>query len=235
MALTIAKIQEKILNKYEDKFRGSVNKPKLMRAFTDVDKDNDGFLSLTEFRGGLEALGGALSQQESDFLFAFWDTLAGQQEPQGAVEIGICVSDLLGSLPQYGTGFNSGADKPNYKGGQSNKPSMAGGIFGGGSYEADANNEQPTSHRHAMNYAAAPPQGTAQSSRPKGNQSSIEGGIFGDAAPSAPPPQPSNRANRSNQSSIQGGIFGEAPPQQAQQNRNRMNSNQSSIPGGIFG
>ena len=58
--------------------------------------------------------------------------------------------------------------------------------------------------------------------------------IFGEAAAETDDKPPTNRSNQSNQSSIQGGIFGEAAVQ-APPSRTGRNSNQSSIPGGIFG
>ena len=77
-------------------------------------------------------------------------------------------------------------------------------------------------------------QRTEQANRPRGNQSSIAGGIFGGENEMAPPPSARESGNKSNQSSIAGGIFGEGPAAvKTKPNGNR--GNQSSIPGGIFG
>ena len=110
-----------------------------------------------------------------------------------------------------------------------------GGIFGGGSYEADAARDggygrpmPPPKMGSVQMDAEAPP-----SQRPRGNQSSIEGGIFGEA-PADMAPARKGGANKSNQSSIEGGIFGTGPAVAAPVNRGR-HSNQSSIEGGIFG
>ena len=160
--------------------------------------------------------------------------MAGQQEPQGAVQVDLAINDLLSSQPEYTTGFRSGAEGFRAKQAKGNLPSQEGGIFGGGSYQAEA--EGLPSHRPAQ---PMPPQSQAggmvaqQSSRPKGNQPSVEGGIFAPMDPSAAPP-PSSRSNRSNKSSVEGGIFAQpalaGPPQEK-----KFNSNRSSIPGGIFG
>lgn len=164
----------------------------------------------------------------------FWDTMAGQQEAQGAVQVDLAINDLLSSQPEYTTGFRSGAEGFRAKEAKGNLPSQSGGIFGGGSYQAEA--EGLPSNRPA---APMPPQsqagGTAaqQSSRPKGNQSSVQGGIFAPMEPTDAPP-PSSRSNRSNKSSIEGGIFGSAGPVGPPQEK-KFNSNRSSIEGGIFG
>lgn len=237
MTLTVAQIQSKILEKVDQKYKGGVSKQRLDKGFRELDLDGDGFLRFNEFAEALSVhFGNPISGDESQFLFQFWDTMAGQQEPQGAIEIDLAVQDLLSSVPQYGTGFNSGHDgiKSN-KGAKGNMPSQAGGIFGGGSYEADANNmlsarSAPMDARSVPMQPEAPP-----SSRPRGNQSSIPGGIFGEAAPTQPPLSGNGQgSNRSNQSSIAGGIFGEGPAPAAQKVK-KFNSNQSSIPGGIFG
>jgi len=237
--VTIAMIQSKLLEKIEQKDGAKGLRPnKLTQWLTDFDRDKDGYMFLDEFEQALTNYGSPTTKQETKFLFDFWDTGAGQQEARGAVPIELIVQDLLESRPEYGTGFNSGSDglKAN-KGAKGNLPSQAGGIFGGGSYEADAQlakggpppqmpaYAQPTQPTHDP---AAPAQ------RPRGNQSSIVGGIFGEGPPAAPA---SNRAtsNRSNQSSISGGIFGEAGPGAPATNKSSNKSNQSSIPGGIFG
>lgn len=235
--VTIADIQAKIVAKFDEKYKGGMTKNRLERMFREADKNNDGFITLPEFVMALEQNANALSDDEASFLFQFWDTMAGQQEPQGAVQTDLAVNDLLSSQPEYTTGFRSGAEGFRAKQAKGNLPSQQGGIFGGGSYEADAEG-QLDSYRQNKPAQPAPSMGggsAAQpSNRPKGNQSSIEGGIFGgmDAAP--PPSSRSDKGNRSNQSSIQGGIFGEAPPSGPHMEK-KFNSNRSSIPGGIFG
>ena len=228
--ITIKQIVEKILEKMEQKYKGGVSKERLNRIFENKDANRDGFISVIQFKEALtEGGGNPISEKEASFLFGFFDTLAHQKDPEDMVEIPFIVDQILQAQPQYGTGFNSGDEmiKAN-KGGRGNLPSQAGGIFGGGSYEADARNELPPTGPPAKARFTGP---AAPSSRPKGNQSSIEGGIFGDAAPVAPP---SSRPNRSNQSSIPGGIFGEQSAPMAQAPKKR-HSNASSIPGGIFG
>lgn len=236
MPITVKSIQVKILEKMEQKFKGGATPQRIIRAFEDADRDKDGFLMASEFRSALSALGSAVSDEEANFLFHFWDTLAETQEPQGAVEIGIAVRDLMSSVPSYGGAFNSGDDGFKNKGAKGNLPSQEGGIFGGGAYSADAYNEvyaPPSARPTPAQSAYAPP----ESQRPRGNQSSIAGGIFGgESAVAAAPPPPSSGAggNKSNKSSIAGGIFGEAAPIAAPAQKARY-SNQSSIPGGIFG
>lgn len=233
---SIADIQKKFLEKLENKFKGSITRAKLMRIFSDFDRDGDGFITLAEFRQSIEMSGNALSPLETEFLFHFWDTMAEQQPAQGAIEIAVAVADLVASVPQYGGGFRSGDEGFKAKGAKGNLPSQEGGIFGGGSYEADAANVPMDSYRPAAAPVApgAAPSMEVPVSRPKGNQSSIAGGIFGSegAAQAAPTSNRSN--NKSNQSSIPGGIFGEGPAISAPAPK-KFNSNQSSIPGGIFG
>jgi hypothetical protein len=197
---TIADIQGKFLAKMENKYKGAITKARLTKVFSEFDHDNDGFITLDEFKSALEFSGNSLSETEGEFLFGFWDTMAGQQEAQGAVQISLAVSDLLSTQPAYGGPFKSGDDgfkiNPTSK---SNRPSQEGGIFGGGSYEADAAGD-------ALFAPAAENVPGPQSTRSnKSNQSSIAGGIFGSAEPlQAPAPKKFN----SNASSVPGGIFG---------------------------
>lgn len=134
--------------------------------------------------------------------------MAGQREPQGVVDINLIITDLLGSVPTYSTGFNSGNDTFRGGGNKSNRSSVQGGIFGGGSYAADAEGSLPPPSHRAPAYQPPAAFGVADDGsarKPRGNQSSIEGGIFGNAAPLAPQPSNRSNSNRSNQSSIQGG------------------------------
>jgi len=238
MTMTIAGIQDKLISKLEQKWKGGITKEKLRKMWTAVDADNDGFVSMDEFNKGLSFNGNALSDQEAFALFIFYDTMAESQPAQGAVEIDLAANDLIQSIAKEATPFNSGLDfKDTTKQARGNQPSQAGGIFGGGSYEADANFGGPAAPPPRPVLSMAPPQPEASpyvavSSRPKGNQSSIAGGIFGASADPAPPP--SSRSNRSNQSSIAGGIFGEGPEPTIKAPA-KYNSNRSSVPGGIFG
>ena len=184
--VTIADIQKKILEKVEQKYKGGVSKERLARIFNEKDKDKDGFVSQVEFIAALQEGGGnPVSDMEAEFLFTFWDTLAGQKDPQGAVEVVMAVEDLMAAMPTYSTGFNSGdlGIKAN-KGAKGNLPSQAGGIFGGGSYEADAMNEKvgrpggAPVNDVAMGVQEMPPRAEPNAGRPKGNQSSVVGGIF---------------------------------------------------------
>lgn len=234
---SIADIQAKLVDKMAEKLpsRSAINPRSIGKVLSEFDTDNDGFLSLNEFRRSVERCGNALDGRETDFLFAFWDTCAGEREPCGRMEIRLAVQDLMGGLPDYQAAFNSGPDAgAKYSGNKSNAPSQTGGIFGGGSYEADARGLPMPSTRPAPGgMPVNAPYSEQAPNRPRGNQSSISGGIFNpepvDQAPS------SNRGgNRSNKSSIAGGIFGEQP-QQALAPAKRFNSNASSIPGGIFG
>ena len=117
------------------------------------------------------------------------------------MQIDLAADDLMSSVPAYNTGFRSGPDQFRQKQAKGNLPSQEGGIFGGGSYAADAVGayKAPTPSLPPQSFVGG---GAAQqSSRPKGNQSSVEGGIFAPVPSSEPPP--SSRSNRSNQSSIQ--------------------------------
>merc|ERR1719473_340909 len=99
-------------------------------------------ISLPEFFKALEIIGSPLTPEEGTFLFHFWDTQAEQQDPIGFVPVPLIVQDLLTNVPEYSTGFNSGQEAiKTTKGARGNLPSQSGGIFGGGSYEADAASE----------------------------------------------------------------------------------------------
>jgi len=240
---TIADLQKKFLDKLETKTRKGMPLTALLKK-TIVDAENlsseippgtfpDPHFTESGFRKACELVGpGVLTDAEFQFLFAFWDTRAGEQESMGAVPVELAMHDLKSAIPEYGGFFKSGDETLGKAGGgnKSNKSSMQGGIFGGGSYEADANADRFGGGAAALVGDMAPP--AARSDRPRGNQSSIPGGIFGENTDMNPPP--SSRSNRSNQSSIPGGIFGEAgaaaPP-----GPKKYNSNASSIPGGIFG
>jgi len=199
-------------------------------------------MDFPQFKRALEVAGNALKEEEAMFLFSFWDSCAGQQEPTGIVPVMLAVDDLVGSMQQYtGTMFKSGQDpldKAIGGGNKSNQSSLgAGGIFGGGAFEADARGGgKPAMPSGAPAMMQAPPQMAQVSDRPRGNNSSIPGGIFGGEEQLAnAPPSSRGGGNKSNQSSIQGGIFGEQQAPSYQPKANKPYSNASSIPGGIFG
>ena len=269
---TIADIQSKLLKKMDNKFKNGNSERCIRSVLGEFDGDHDGFISYPEFYRAIELVGNALNEQEAQFLFLFWDTMAGKQEERGVVEVAVAVADLLATLPEFGNGFNSGEEPYTAPGakGKGNLPSQSGGIFAGGSYVCGVlifsspacppNQIDFLSHagftlfrRYAADAAGAPPPGhggvaashstnmplspskAVPSSRPKGNESSVPGGIFQEAsAAEKVVPSSGARANRSNASSVPGGIFSTesvpAPPV-----RQRPNSNISSVPGGIFG
>jgi len=237
---TIKDLQAKYLTKLESKTKGGITKRTLSKNLGEFDGDNDGFVSFNEFWRSLERAGNALSSQEAEFLFSFWDTRAGQQDPCGYVPVALAVDDLLSSQEQYtSVMFKSGVDKmmdsPTKGGNQSNRSSQQGGIFGGGAYSADAAGGGYGAPPPSVSAPVAQFEMAAAQEKPRGNQSSIAGGIFGEADQSAPP---SSRGggNKSNKSSIEGGIFGTAMENMPMQPRaNKPYSNASSIPGGIFG
>jgi len=228
--------RDKINEKMEQKFKvGGATKNRLTPIFAAV-STTPGFVTFPEWKKAVEVgLGNALSDDECGGLFHFY--LEQIDDPvlkeYGAVPIDLIIADLTGAQQQYGTLFNSGDEpvKANLKS-RGNLPSQEGGIFGGGSYASDANSERGAPQSNAPPPPTPPMQPEAAVERPRGNMSSIAGGIFGDAAP---PPPNSSRSNRSNQSSIPGGIFGDSQPAATPSQRARPNSNASSIQGGIFG
>jgi len=196
------------------------------------DGDQDGVISLSEF---IQATNGKIETDEAEFLFLFWDSAAGKQEPQGYIEIDLAVQDLLSSMPQYTT-LLQGKDLADISGqSKGNRPSQVGGIFGGGSYAAESEREILSARNRAY-LANAPAKSDihVEFKKPVNNASSIEGGIFAmQGEPNAP--KVLSRSNRSNQSSVQGGIFAENVAVYAPPSRTGRNPNKSSIEGGIFG
>uniref|UniRef100_A0A7S3B7P0 EF-hand domain-containing protein n=1 Tax=Haptolina ericina TaxID=156174 RepID=A0A7S3B7P0_9EUKA len=231
---SINAIRTSFMNKLESKLPGgkSLSPQILKKTLNHFDADQDGWLTFAEF---LQCADGKIEAETAEYLFMFWDTLAGEQEPCGMVSIDYAVADLLGSQPQYST-LLKGNDLVSIAGrGQGNRPSQEGGIFGGGMYAAESERDKGRSRPLAAVDNVAPPAEPVVPAMRKlvNNESSIEGGIFG-AAPASYEPPPSARSNRSNMSSVQGGIFGQdAAPQQP--HRGGRNPNASSIPGGIFG
>ena len=134
--------------------------------------------------------------------------MAGQREPQGVVDINLIITDLLGSVPTYSTGFNSGNDTFRGGGNKSNRSSAGRHLWRRlltpptprAAFLRPATALRRTSRRPPL---AVADDGSAR--KPRGNQSSIEGGIFGNAAPLAPPAFQPLQLQPLNQSSIQGG------------------------------
>jgi len=237
--VSIADIQAKFLDKLARKLPNGqqINDRSVRKVLNEFDGDNDGRLTLNEFFRAVERAGNGIDNQEAKFLFAYWDTRAGEFEPCGLMDIKLAVADLLISQTTYDSGFNSGVESLGVHGGgnKSNKPSQVGGIFGGGSYEADSRGEPPAhSHRGAPSSGFEARAPFEQVQRPRGNQSSVQGGIFGEEPENLPMPSQRGGGNQSNKSSIEGGIFGEARSQPSQREKTNY-SNRSSIPGGIFG
>lgn len=233
---SVGSIQSKFLACLEKKLpAGKAMSPTLLKkSLNHFDVDQDGWLSCSQF---MQCADGKLEADEAEYLFMFWDTRGGQQEPSGMVEIDFAMSNLIESLPQYDTLLKGGDPDKVAVRGQNNRPSQVGGIFGGGCYAAESEREntrnRPPMPPPAKPYEAAPFEPPPlEFKRPVQNASSIDGGIFGQgAAESVPPP---SRSNRSNQSSVPGGIFGYEQSQPVARARGR-DSNASSIPGGIFG
>ena len=138
---SIEQIQEKFLSRCEQKLKGSPVM-RLKKLFKDVDLDNDGLINFSEWSRIVELAGSALSPQETEFLFVFWDTHAGEREQSGVVIIDLAVSDLLGQTPTYGSYFQGGGAPTRGEPTKNNKSSVEGGIFGGGMFEADAERAQ---------------------------------------------------------------------------------------------
>lgn len=230
--MSLAQLQGKFLNKLEEKAAGGVTLPRLLRKqFQNVDLDNDGMVTIREWATIVEKTGGAISADEAVALFEYWDTAGYQREPQGLVVIADAIASLMSSeLTSDAIFGQSEAQRPPSSRSQTknNQPSNEGGIFGGGVYEAEAN-------RFPMRQAPpvhAPIEQAMPTNAPRGNQSSIEGGIFG-SAPVEPAFRP--KGNTSNKSSLSGGIFGSDENAAPAPVRNKRNANASSIPGGIFG
>ncbi len=261
--VTVADVQAKYLDKLAAKTKGALTertvKKNLGEFVPDTQTLDDGvtkIMDFPQFKRSLETAGNALTEQEAMFLFSFWDTCAGQQEPCGWVPVQLAVDDLINSSnvvakeQHAGNVFKSGEDRLDRVSGggnMSNRSSLGqGGIFGGGAYEADAGRKgyaaaapAPPSHAPPTTSQPAAPGFEAAVQRPRGNQSSIPGGIFGgEAELASQPPQTaasSPGGNKSNRSSVPGGIFAAPDPILPHQRGNKPYSNASSIPGGIFG
>lgn len=209
----------------------------MLKTMTAYDYDNDGNLRLVEFLKVAETAGSAISEEEARLLFYFWDTRGGQIEACDQVPIKLAIESMLSNTPEYGVLVGGSAPAPVMNRGQGNRPSQEGGIFGGGVYQQDATKEIASQkmNRQAFRPVQLPALEDLQGQqRPRGNESSIEGGIFGNEGPSSQGP-PSQKTNRNNQSSIPGGIFGEAYAVPDPRPKSGRNHNGSSIEGGIFG
>jgi len=236
--MSLSAIQKKFLDKVEQKCNGgNTVQRQLRKYFTEVDLDNDGFVNVREWASVVERTGGAISSDEACALFEFWDTAGYAREPNGLVSTAEIIASLMTSEVSSEAVFDQRGAPPS-RGNEGNtrnmgnRPSAPGGIFGGGVYESDAHFAQK-----AQVASLAPPAPFEQArpvERPRGNQSSVEGGIFGEGPAADESPRKGKVQN--NRSSLSGGIFGQdenaAPARPAMQKRN---ANASSIPGGIFG
>jgi len=242
MTLSLNDLQTKFINKVSEKCAGGMTLPRLLRKqFMQVDLDNDGCVNIREWAQIVEGTNNAISPAEASALFEFWDSAGYTREPSGLVSSSDAISSLLTAELSSAAVFDQRAAPPpsrgNEAGNRGNRSSMEGGIFGGGVYESDARRASRPGMPAAqveVQYQVPPDVLAAAQQRPRGNQSSVEGGIFGDAPMEASPR--ADMKKNSNQSSVPGGIFGgeNAPPARAPVQQKR-NSNQSSIPGGIFG
>jgi len=209
----------------------------LKKVFSATDLDGDGCLSLQEFLRAVELSGGAIEPEEAEHLFLFWDTCAGTTEQRGVIDYHLAVQDLVSNQPTYGTVLPGGGDGFRKVGSNGNKPSQVGGIFAGGmdSAEAERNAIQERESKLRSNERAAQPLQPLNHPQKRSNESSIEGGIFGEQCVSDAV-QDVNKPDR-NKSSISGGIFGHDSSTHPMPGRttSSKNVNQSSIPGGIFG
>merc|ERR1719181_1348394 len=129
------------LRKIEEKFKGSPT-ARLKKLFKDVDLDNDGMIGFREWMRIVELAGNAISADEAEFLFVFWDTHAGEREQSGAIIIELAISDLLGTEPNYGSYFQAGGAPGVKEPTKNNRSSVEGGIFGGGMYEAESTRDR---------------------------------------------------------------------------------------------
>jgi len=230
MSLSLSQLQAKFLKKLDEKCTGAMTLPRLLRKhFQNLDLDNDGQVSISEWASVVERAGGAITPEEACALFEFWDSAGYTREPNGLIAISDAIASLMSSELTSESVFDRGQAPPsrgNLMGNQGNRPSAEGGIFGGGVYETDA-------RQVARSALPAPDlvEQARQSDGPKGNQSSLEGGIFGNAPVED---TPRTKAITKNKSSVPGGIFGmdENSAPSAPQKRD---ANLSSIPGGIFG
>jgi len=230
MPTTIAEIQAKLIKAFENRIKGQLNEHSLKTKLPKGD------FTFEQFSQALTFAGSPLTDQEAEFLYVFWDTQAGAQEQTGFVSADLAAKDLASSMDEFNNGGLPSGDVtgPDFSSGnQSNRSSQPDGIFGGGAYAADADVRSgiPAYVGAPPSYKPATDNG---SSRPRGNQSSVPGGILAhDENAPAQPPSSRGGGNKSNQSSLQGGIFGKADV--PEKRRNPTKSNQSSIEGGIFG
>ena len=148
-----------------------------------------------------------------------------------------------GAPPPSRGGESDGAPREQqWNGNKGNRPSAPGGIFGGGVYESDQQRAEVDQQRAQADRAMALRQHEQVQpvNRPKNNESSLAGGIFGGPMADDTPRQGVEKKNYSNRSSLDGGIFG-SDENAMRANialtsaRGKRNANASSIPGGIFG
>ena len=106
-------IQKKFLAKLEQKCVGNKSLTSVLRkAFRDVDLDNDGVISFPEWARVVEVAGSVLTDRESEFLFYFWDSMAGQREPQGLISVAVATNDLRNRPPTSSASPTSRARRP---------------------------------------------------------------------------------------------------------------------------
>ena len=106
-------IQKKFLAKLEQKCVGNKSLTSVLRkAFRDVDLDNNGVISFPEWARVVEVAGSVLTDQESEFLFYFWDSMAGQREPQGLISVAVATNDLRNRTPTSSASPTSRARRP---------------------------------------------------------------------------------------------------------------------------
>ena len=215
-------IQKKFLAKLEQKCVGNKSLTSVLRkAFRDVDLDNDGVISFPEWARVVEVAGSVLTDQESEFLFYFWDSMAGQREPQGLISVAVATNDLMGNEKPDADFFGLSHQPGAATGKAAAAPTAGSGDrlgFGGGAYD-----ERPAAEDMTPREYVPPP----EPFRPPPSTD-----IFG-AGPPAPERRES-RTNRSNASSVPGGIFGEDDTS-APKGKKMYDANRSSVPGGIFG
>lgn len=235
MGMSLQQLQAKFLAKAEEKCTGAMSLPRLLRKlFQSVDLDDDGFVTVREWAMVVEKAGNVLTSDEACALFEYWDSAAYQREPTGQCAIADALASLSSSEGGESGIFGVPAGPPSSgdpQGNRGNRSSLAGGIFGGGVYESDA---QRVAAVPRDNYVA-PSEYAHPADMPRGNQPSIEGGIFGGEGQQEEQ-QPHAQKKSSNTSSVPGGIFAtDENSMQGYQPPKKRNANASSVPGGIFG
>jgi len=225
MAMSLSAVQQKFVAKCESKCQGGTTVARQLRKmFQQVDLDNDGLVNIREWAAVVEATNGAISQDEACALFEFWDTAGYARDPNGAVSVSEAIASLMSSEVQSEAVFDDrgrGAPPPSrggesdgapreqqWNGNKGNRPSAPGGIFGGGVYESDQQRAEVDQQRAQADRAMALRQHEQVQpvNRPKNNESSLAGGIFGGPMADDTPRQGVEKKNYSNRSSLDGGV-----------------------------